>query len=116
VGVKKLIILVMAVLKKSAYILIVLILFGIGGFSACSNSSTYIGIEGTIKYIDLEGGFYGIVADNGKNYDPVNLESEYQVDGLRIRVQAIPVTGIATVHQWGTTVKIIAIRESTTHC
>ena len=32
--------------------------------------------SGTITYINLEGGFYGIVADDGEHYVPINLPSE----------------------------------------
>lgn len=32
---------------------------------------------GTVKYIDLEGGFFGIIGDSGKNYDPINLSEEF---------------------------------------
>lgn len=42
-------------------------------------------ITGVVKYFDIEGGFYGIISDEGKNYFPINLSSEYKVDGLKIR-------------------------------
>ncbi len=40
---------------------------------------------GTIVYLNFEGGFYGIIADNGEHYDPINLPSEFKKDGLRVR-------------------------------
>jgi len=38
--------------------------------------------SGTIQYLPFEGGFYGIVEDDLRKYDPVNLESQFAVDGL----------------------------------
>ena len=40
--------------------------------------------RGTVKYIDLEGGFYGIVDETGKEYLPLNLKDEFKVDGLKV--------------------------------
>lgn len=39
---------------------------------------------GEIRYLDFECGFYGIVSDDGRCYDPVNLPSEFKNDGFQI--------------------------------
>ncbi|HAK59117.1 MAG TPA: hypothetical protein DCO77_01870, partial [Nitrospiraceae bacterium] len=39
---------------------------------------------GTIRYISLEGGFYGIAGDDGKKYLPLHLTQEFKADGLRV--------------------------------
>ena len=43
-------------------------------------------MEGTgrIQYNDFEGGFYGIVSDDGEHYDPKNLPDDFKEDGLRV--------------------------------
>jgi len=41
-------------------------------------------IVGTVRYKDLEGGFYAIDTDDGKKYDPVNLPESFRKDGLRV--------------------------------
>jgi inhibitor of cysteine peptidase len=66
---------------------------------------------GTVTYQDLEGGFYGILGDDGKKYDPLNLDAEYQVDGLRVAFGATEVPGVAGIHMWGTPVNLTFIRE-----
>jgi hypothetical protein len=66
---------------------------------------------GTVKYINLEGGFYGIVGDDGQSYDPINLASDFQQDGLRIRFEARTRSDLANVHMWGTLIEIISIEE-----
>jgi len=66
---------------------------------------------GTIKYIDLEGGFYGIIADNGERYDPINLNQEFQVDGLRVRFEAKIRDDIVGIHMWGVLIEILKIEK-----
>ncbi|MEW5760545.1 MAG: carboxypeptidase regulatory-like domain-containing protein, partial [Candidatus Thermoplasmatota archaeon] len=64
---------------------------------------------GTIKYIDLEGGFWGIISDDNNSYDPTNLPEEFQVDGLRVYFEAKILEDQAGIDQWGTIVEIIKI-------
>jgi len=46
-------------------------------------------MTGTIRYVNLEGGYYNIFADNGRAYYPVNLPREYRRHGLRIAFRAV---------------------------
>jgi len=60
---------------------------------------------GTIRYVDLEGGFYGLVAEDGTKYDPTPLPESLRVDGLRVRFRATK-TDEMTTRMWGTPVEI----------
>jgi hypothetical protein len=60
-----------------------------------------------MKYLAMEGGFYGIDADSGGHYRPVNLPKEYARDGLRVRFCAEPLEGVMSFHMWGTPVEIV---------
>nr|MCR5854103.1 alpha-glucosidase C-terminal domain-containing protein [Thermodesulfobacteriota bacterium] len=73
-----------------------------------SQEKTIIEI-GTIKYIWLEGGFYGIITDKGGKYLPVNLPEEFKKDGLRVWFKARP-KKIVTIYQWGEPVEILEIK------
>jgi hypothetical protein len=66
---------------------------------------------GTIKFLHFEGGFYGIVSDDGKRYDPTALDQEFQIDSLRVKFEVEPLHGMATIHMWGTPVSIIHIEK-----
>ena len=66
---------------------------------------------GTVKFIDLEGGFYGIVGDDGKKYDPTNLGQQFREDGLRIRFEAKIRRDVASIHMWGMIVDITKIEK-----
>ena len=78
-------------------------------FSGCIKES--LEDTGTIKYVKLEGGFYGIISDNGQELDPVNLKDEFKKDGLRVKFVYSLKKGVANIHQWGKTIEIISIRK-----
>jgi inhibitor of cysteine peptidase len=60
---------------------------------------------GTVRYQDLEGGFYGIVADDSAKYDPGSLPMAVRKEGLRVRFTATRVGGMTT-RMWGTRVEL----------
>ena len=62
---------------------------------------------GTILYQDLEGGFFGLVADDGARYDLLNLDEAFKHDSLRVRFQARRRTGVMTTRMWGQPVEIL---------
>ncbi|RJQ61243.1 MAG: hypothetical protein C4517_09070 [Stygiobacter sp.] len=66
---------------------------------------------GTVKRIELEGGFWGIVSDDNQNYDPINLPQIYQVDGKRVKFSFKERKDLASIHMWGTIIEIIEINE-----
>lgn len=74
-----------------------------------SSFSGYISGEGTIRYIGIEAGFYGIVGDNGEHYDPINLHSDFKKDGLRVKYVLRPRPDLMNFHMWGTIVEILSI-------
>jgi hypothetical protein len=76
-----------------------------------TTQETLINETGEIQYIDLEGGFYGIIADNGNHYDPANLSAEFKVDGLRIRFTAQIAENQGGIHMWGTLIEILEIEK-----
>jgi hypothetical protein len=65
--------------------------------------------EGTVRIIPLEGGFFGIVSDDGHDYYPINLADEYKVHGQRVRFVAKLRGDVITIHQWGTPIEIVEI-------
>ena len=67
--------------------------------------------SGTVTYQNLEGGFYGILGDDGKKYEPLNLDAKYQKDGLRVAFEAVAATDVATYRMWGTPVNLTEIEE-----
>ncbi|MBI2847772.1 MAG: hypothetical protein HYX83_01205 [Chloroflexi bacterium] len=66
---------------------------------------------GTLTFVDLEGGFHGILGDDGKKYDPINLSQEFHQDGLRVRFEGRLRTDLVSTHQWGTLIQITMIEK-----
>ena len=68
-------------------------------------------ITGTVRYNDLEGGFYELAADSGERYDPVNLPDEYKKDGLRVRFQIKEKKDMVGIHMRGKIVEVVKIEK-----
>lgn len=78
----------------------------------CLSTKSGLGYtNGTVKYLSIEGGFYGIVTDDKKNLNPLNLSIEYQVDGKRIQFKYVEKKEMASFHMWGMIVEISEIQE-----
>lgn len=90
---------------------------GLEGGVPYLNASSWILVEdivsgtGTIRFLKLEGGFYGIVSDDGEHYDPVNLNDEFKVNGLRVRFEATIIHDVLTFHMWGSLISIRTIER-----
>jgi hypothetical protein len=68
-------------------------------------------ITGTITYVDVEGGFYGIVTDDGAKLDPVNLPEEFRQEGLRVRARVQRLEDRVSIHMWGRLVRVLEIER-----
>ena len=88
----------------------VVIIFFILIVSGCEEDKERVTEIGTVSYISVEGGFYGIVTDRGDRYQPTILSHEYQKDSLRVRFEAI-ITDLPNSNMWGRTVELIHIEK-----
>lgn len=91
-------------------IAIVLIIAGLFSVFTGENGDTISDKTGTIQYVDLEGGFYGIVDDHENRYGPVNLPEEFKEHGLRVKFSGIILMDTANTHMWGTIIELTDIR------
>ena len=77
--------------------------------TGCSRAGEDLSWEGgTITYVDSDGGFYGIVTDDGYQYEPINLGEDFQHNHCVVAFQAKKLNPPAK-HNWGTPVEIIKI-------
>ncbi len=79
------------------------------GATPTPGDPTLITGSGTVQHLDLEGGFYGIVADDSSRYDPGELDPRYRRDGLRVRFDLRKIEGAMSIRQWGTIVTVVRI-------
>jgi len=56
--------------------------------------------KGTIQYVGLEGGFFGIITSKGQKILPVNLDKKYLQDGAIIEFSG-EFKNVMTIQQWG---------------
>jgi len=81
--------------------------------AGCVTEEPSAGMEvsgmGTIHYIDLEGGFYGIVTERGTQYLPLNLAEELKVDGTEVTFTGVTEEDAITMNMWGTPIQITGI-------
>jgi len=66
-------------------------------------------IKGKVVYQNLGTGFWGIVSDDGKQYEPVNLPQEFQQENKSISLKAKESDSFS-LFMWGTPIEIISIQ------
>lgn len=66
---------------------------------------------GTVTYIGVEGGFYGIITANNGHWDPINLHTEFKIDGLRVEFKARIKHDLYSTHMWGILIELILIKK-----
>ncbi|MCX6132705.1 MAG: hypothetical protein NTU47_02730 [Ignavibacteriales bacterium] len=88
----------------------VLMMFALLSLSCSTDFGDNIVVTGTVAYIQLEGGFYGINGDDGRSYDPVNLPAEFRKNGMRVSFEAKELKNAASIHMWGIIVEIVHVQ------
>jgi hypothetical protein len=88
-----------------------------GGWLLCSMSmaepvTTPTGIfegRGQVIYVNVEGGFYGLLSDDGQKYLPLSLPDSFQQDALRVKFTARLLSRSKGFRMWGQTIEILGI-------
>jgi len=65
-------------------------------------------VKGKVKFLDFEGGFWGIVSEDGKEYRPVAMPEQLKHDGEAVEVTVRLVDEGMSIHMWGEPVRIVA--------
>lgn len=60
-----------------------------------------------VKYQELGTGFWGIIGDDGSKWQPSNLPSSLQKEGLKVHIKAQEQRGAVSIFMWGTNIKIM---------
>ena len=75
------------------------------------NQQNTISGNGTVTFVNQQGGFYGVIADTGINYDPINMDRNLEQDGLRVEIQGTVRSDVVNTHQWGTMLQLTNIEK-----
>ncbi len=66
---------------------------------------------GKVTRVEIEGGFWGIIGNDGIKYDPINLPDEFKKDGQPVRFEAKAREDQMSFHMWGRIVEIVKIEK-----
>jgi len=66
--------------------------------------------QARVKYLNFEGGFYGLITHNGDKYLPMNLDKAFEQDGAIVNIQGKIESNMMTIQQWGKPYKISNIQ------
>ena len=86
-----------------------LALLGLAVLACGPGSADLTDVRATVVFVPLEGGFFGVLADNGAQYEPRNLPADLKKEGQRIVFDAKYVNGAST-SQWGRAIRLVAVR------
>ncbi len=67
-------------------------------------------LTGYVDYINTNGGFWGIIGDDGQKYQPTNLPHKLRTSGLPIKFDAKINDNIVTTFMWGTIVDVTNVK------
>jgi hypothetical protein len=93
----------------------VLALILVAGFACASPTAPEppdgaVRINGTVRYFNLEGGFWAVRGDDGVTYDPIaGLAPAFQRENLRVTIVAKIRSDMAGIHMVGPIVEILSI-------
>ena len=73
-------------------------------------SDTLLQFTAKVVYVPLERGFYGLVIEETEQkYLPLNLPESFQIDGLKVQVEAVEEKSVVGLHLWGKYIRIFYI-------
>jgi len=91
-------------------ILFAAVLVTVAVFGCYEDRPERVSGTGTVVFLSFEGGFFGIVDDHGRRWDPSNLAEEFKADSLRVQFEGI-VTDLPTFHMWGRTIELTSVNR-----
>lgn len=63
-------------------------------------------LKATVRYLDLEGGFWGLIDQDNNKFRVINMPEQLKKDGAIVNVTIKPVNEDASIQMWGQAVKI----------
>ncbi|MEJ2183717.1 MAG: hypothetical protein P8Y66_09345 [Nitrospirota bacterium] len=79
------------------------------GGTAPSPEEPVITGKGTVRFVDVEGGCWSIVDEEGRRYEPLNLPDAFRRDGLRVAFKARARSDVASACMVGRIIEILQI-------
>lgn len=97
-------------ISVGVFLLMILYLCAVGCIA--QETAGELSFTGQVTYIDLEGGFFGIITSDGEQYLPLDLPEEYKLDGLIVIVTGSIDPDAMSIQMWGQPLRIDLISMS----
>lgn len=94
----------MKIYKTGIGLLLVLLLLAIAVPAFAAGAE--IRLTGKVAQVNIAGGFFGIMGDDGVKYQPTNLPHQYRKDGLVVSFTAVPREDLFTSIMWGKVIEV----------
>ena len=59
-------------------------------------------VKGKVEYVDLSGGFWGLIDQNGQQWRPVHMPAALQHQGLEVQLSCKQSKETISIFMWGT--------------
>ncbi len=94
------------------YLLLIALLAVSPSFADDANTEDLKSIELllTVKYVEVENGFYGFETVEGQKFLPINLPDSFKQDGLPVRILAERLPNMLGIQMWGEYIRILRIQ------
>jgi len=96
-------------MKMLQYLFLIILGLSFFGASYAKTPNTPFNLEGKVVYLAMEGGFYGIVSNDGRKYLATNLPQMLQQANLMLRGKAVLQANTLGIHQWGEYIQLLDI-------
>lgn len=87
-----------------------MLVLSLSAAGACGLTDPALTEIGTVVFVDVEGGCWGLDTTEGR-VEPRNLPEEFRIDGLRVRFEAVRVLDVASICQIGPIVDLVSVRR-----
>ena len=84
----------------------------VGGYKRDVEPGKEITVQGWMRFVEFEGGFWRIVGNEGRSFDPVFVPLQFRENDLKIRARLLPLTDLSYTRPWRTPVQIVDIRRA----
>jgi hypothetical protein len=79
---------------------------------AADASQGIISEAGQVRHVNLDTGFYGIIGEDGRKFEPINLPANFQVNRQNVTFRVKPRPDILNSHMWGMPVEVLDIKAA----
>ena len=94
--------------RTRAFVVLLLLVSASTGCNLSGDDQTFA-VNGTVQFLEVEGGCWSILGTDSARYEPIKLPTEFRQDGLAVRAILTLRRDLVSVCQIGRIVEIVNI-------